>query len=114
MKVVYHPEFSKDIRRFADEYGKAYPALGERFKHEAFDAVAAIKAGPNHAGHLARITSSILKHARRRNLPSFPFFLLYTVTSDTLWFASVLPSRSNPVSWLSRIQAWNKSEDNPI
>ena len=39
---------------------------------------------------------------RRRNLRAFPFFILYGVTADTVIFGSVIPSRSDPLTWLTR------------
>jgi hypothetical protein len=39
---------------------------------------------------------------RRRSLRAFPFFVLYGTTSDSLIFGSVIPSRSDPLTWLAR------------
>ena len=51
MRILFHPDFPKDIRKF------------ER---------------------------------------AFPFFLLYGVSGDALIFGSVIPSRSDPLTWLTR------------
>ncbi len=34
--------------------------------------------------------------------PDFPFFVLYGVSEDSLIFGSVIPSRSDPLTWLTR------------
>jgi len=39
---------------------------------------------------------------RRRNLRGFPFFVLYGVLGDRLLFGAVIPSRSDPLTWLAR------------
>jgi hypothetical protein len=37
---------------------------------------------------------------RRRNLGTFPFFVLYGLSDDVLVFRSVIPSASDPLTWL--------------
>jgi hypothetical protein len=39
---------------------------------------------------------------RRRNLRVFPYFIVYAATDDTTFIASVLPNRSDPLTWLKR------------
>jgi len=106
MKVLYHPDFTNDIRRFALEYGQAYNALGARFQRETREAIARIKAGPYHAGHMLRTKTGVVKNFRRCNLQSFPFFVLYGYEQDLLIFGSLIPSRSDPLTWLTRFQDW--------
>ncbi len=48
--------------------------------------------------------SQIVLEFRRRNLRSFPFFILYGATDDMLIFGGIIPSRSDPVTWLARIR----------
>jgi hypothetical protein len=102
MNVVYHPDFARDVRKFADKYRLVYPALGERFRMETREAIQAIKLGPESAGHLLHAESGNVHYFRRRNLNSFPFFVLYGCSTDFLIFGSVIPSRSDPLTWLSR------------
>ena len=38
------------------------------------------------------------------NLRAFPFFVHYGVVGDRLVFGSVIPSRSDPLTWLTRFR----------
>jgi hypothetical protein len=64
----------------------------------------AIKSSPTGAGHFLHVGSRVVSELRRRNLKSFPFFVLYGFTGDQLLFGSIIPSRSDPLTWLSRFQ----------
>jgi hypothetical protein len=106
MKVVIHPALADDIHRYASEYRKVYDNLGSRFEHEAVHALDRVEAGPEYAGHLLKTRSVILKNIRRCNLTSFPFFLLYAVVPDTIFIASLIPSRTDPLTWYTRLETW--------
>lgn len=110
MTALVHPAFFDDLRRFTEEYRAVYENLGHRFNQEVRQALLRVKAGPEYAGHLLKTRPITLKDVRRCNLRSFPFFVLYGLTSEVLLIASLLPSRSDPLTWLSRFQAWDKSE----
>ncbi|MFA6287999.1 MAG: hypothetical protein WC661_11500 [Opitutaceae bacterium] len=51
MKVVFHPEFPADQRKFQAGYAEISPGLAERFRQEIDDVIEAIKASPSGAGH---------------------------------------------------------------
>jgi hypothetical protein len=102
MRVLFHPEFPKDVRRFAAEYQQISPGLGTRFFAEIDAAIEAIKRSPNSAGHFVNLGSTVVPGVRRRNLRSFPLFILYGASAEQLIFASVIPSRSDPLTWLLR------------
>lgn len=102
MKAVFHPEFPKDIRKFAGEYAQISEGLAQRFRQEVDSAVDAIKSSPTSAGHFLNLGSTVVCDFRRRNLKAFPFFILYGVLADQLIFGSVIPSRSDPLTWLAR------------
>jgi len=104
MTVVYHPEFAKDVRKFAAEYLEISPGLAERFLKEVDDALEAVKAAPQAAGHILPTGSRVVREFRRRNLRAFPFFVLYGVTEDRLLVGSLIPSRSDPLTWLTRFR----------
>jgi hypothetical protein len=104
MRVLFHPEFPQDVRRFVNGYAGVSSGLAERFRIEIEDAIGAIKAAPNSAGHFLNLGSQIVPELRRRNLRAFPFFLLYGATSELLIFGSVIPSHSDPLTWLARFQ----------
>ncbi len=102
MRVVYHPEFPKDIRRFERDYGKISDGLAKRFRNEVLAAVDKIKGSPESAGHFVKASSATPIQFRRCNLQSFPFLVLYAVTNELVVFGSVIPSRSDPLTWLTR------------
>jgi hypothetical protein len=104
MRVLYHPEFPKDIRRFEADYKAIADRLAARFRLEVEDAIKAITASPQGAGHFLQAGSKVVREFRRRNLRAFPFFVLYGVTNDTLIFGSVICSRSDPLTWLTRFR----------
>ena len=105
MTVLFHPEFPKDIRRFEAEYAKISEGLRARFRDEIDQTVDAIKDSPASAGHFLHLRSSALFGLRRRNLRAFPFFVLYGLAGDKLTLGSVIPSRSDPLTWLTRFQS---------
>ena len=104
MKVSFHPEFATDILRFSEDYRRVSAGLATRFRNEVDQAIAAIIRSPLSAGHFVESESEFIENVRRRNLRSFPFFVLYGTARDELVLASVIPSRSDPLTWLARFQ----------
>ncbi len=104
MTVLYHPEFARDIQRFAVRYADISPKLGVRFRQDVDAVLVAVKANPASAGHFINTGSLILREVRRRNLEVFPFFVLYGLADDRLVFGSIIPSSSDPLTWLSRFK----------
>ena len=104
MTILYHPEFAHDIRRFACKYQEISPPLAVRFQGEVDSALNAVMANPTAAGHFINTGSLILREVRRRNLEIFPFFVLYGLADDRLVFGSLIPSASDPMTWLKRLQ----------
>lgn len=102
MRVSFHPEFANDILRFAADYERISPGLATRFRNEIDQALQAITTSPGGAGHFLEARSMIFENLRRRNLRSFPFFILYGWSRKHLVFGSVIPSRSDPLTWLAR------------
>jgi hypothetical protein len=100
MTFSYHPEFPRDIKKYEGQYRQISGALGLRFRTEVEKAIEAIKSSPGAAGHFLNTGSQIVKEVRRRNLTSFPFFVLYGVSDDVLVFRSVIPSAADPLTWL--------------
>lgn len=103
MIVSYHPEFPKAIKRFEAQYREVSEKLGLRFREEVEQSIRQIKAAPSSAGHFLNTGSQIVKEVRRRNLPSFPFFVLYGVAGEHLVFRSVIASASDPLTWLKKV-----------
>jgi hypothetical protein len=103
MTVSYHPEFPQDIKKYEAQYLEISHRLRLRFRAEIDEAIEQIKSSPGSAGHFLNTGSLIVKEVRRRNLISFPFFILYGLTEDVLVFRSVIPSSSDPLTWLTRL-----------
>src|SRR5947207_3496619 len=104
MTVRFHPEFPNDIRKFEEGYKNISDGLAARFRNEVDQAIKAIEASPQGAGHFLQTGSGIVVAFRRRNLRAFPFFVLYGVTADSLLFGSVVATRSDPLTWLTRFR----------
>jgi hypothetical protein len=102
MRVRFHPEFARDVLRFAGEYGAISPRLKARFRNEVDEALARIKAEPTAAGHFLNTGSALVTDVRRRNLVSFPYFVLYGLHADLMVFGALIPSASDPLTWLVR------------
>lgn len=102
MIVRYHPEFPKDILHFETEYRTISDALAARFRSEVEEAIQLIEDSPERAGHFLHVGSQVVRQFRRRNLRNFPFFVLYGTTRDSIILGSVVPSRSDPLTWLTR------------
>ena len=102
MKVVFHPEFPGDQRKFEASYAEISDGLAIRFRREIDEAIEAIKASPSAAGHFVNTGSGVVTEFRRRNLQAFPFFVLYGWTGELLIFGSIVPTRSDPLNWLTR------------
>jgi hypothetical protein len=104
VKAQFHPEFPNDVRRFKGQYAKISEALGARFRQEVDEAVQAIRSSPLGAGHFLNLGSEIVPELRRRNLREFPFFILYAALDDRLLFGAVIPSHSDPLTWVMRFE----------
>lgn len=102
MTVVFHPKFADDIRQHGTRYDLIAPNLGQRFRAEVNIGIDSVKMSPKSAGHYLDTGSDVVRDVRRRNLRSFPFFILYGVHEDYLIFGSLIPSRSDPLTWLER------------
>ena len=77
MRVVFHPGFPDDQQKFEAGYAEISPGLASRSRREIDGAVDAIKASPSGAGHFIKTGASVVSEFRRRNLETFPFFILY-------------------------------------
>jgi hypothetical protein len=76
--------------------------LEARFRVEVDNALARVKAQPTAAGHFLNTGSAVIADVRRRNLQSFPYFVLYGLHADLMVFGALIPSASDPLTWLDR------------
>ena len=104
MRILYHPGLARDIQQFAGKYAEISPRLSERFRQDIDGALLAVKTNPTGAGLYINTGSLILREVRRRNLETFPFFVLYGLADDRLVFGAVIPSASDPLTWLKRFK----------
>lgn len=104
MRVLFHPEFPKDQRKFEADYAEISQGLVERFRSEIADAIEAVKASPSSEGHFVNTGSEVTREFRRRNLQDFPFFVLCGWTADTLIFGAIIPTRTDPLNLLNRFR----------
>jgi len=102
MRVLFHPDYPNDIRKFEADYRAISSGLAARFHKEITDALEIIKAALEAAGHFVQTGSQVVPEFRRRNLRAFPFFILYGISDDRVIFGSLIPSRSDPLTWLTR------------
>jgi hypothetical protein len=100
MRVVYHPDFPKEIKAVDGQYREVSERLRLRFRAEVDEAIERVKAQPTSAGHFLNTGFQVVREIRRRNLISFPFFVLYGLHGDLLIFRSLIPSASDPLTWL--------------
>lgn len=105
MKALFHPDFPRDQRRFEADYAEISLGLAAWFRTEIDAAIAAIKAAPSAAGHFVNTGSEIEPEFRRRNLNAFPFFVLYGCTPATVIFGANIPTRSDPLNWLTHFRS---------
>jgi hypothetical protein len=105
MTLLFHPEFPNDQRKFYAGYAEISVGLAERFQREIDEAIDAVRAAPSSAGHFVNVSSTIIPEFRRRNLNAFPFFVLYGCTAELVIFGAIIPTRSDPLNWLTRFRA---------
>ena len=105
MKVAFHPEFPRDQRKFEADYREISPALAGRFSRRDRRGSRRDQGRASGAGHFLHTGSAVVPEFRRRNLHAFPFFVLYGWTGDTLIFGAIIPTRSDPLTWLTRFPA---------
>ncbi|HEY3754977.1 MAG TPA: hypothetical protein VGL42_02395 [Opitutaceae bacterium] len=91
--------------KFEAQYAEISAGLKVRFRLEVDESIEAVKSGPSAAGHFVNTGSVIVTEFRRRNLRSFLFFVLYGWNPEVLAFGCIVPTRSDPLSWLARFGA---------
>lgn len=104
MTVLFHPDFPRDIRKFEQDYQAISDGLAARFRREIDDGIEAIKHSPQSAGHFLQTGSGVVTAFRRRNLRAFPFFILYGIAEEAVIVGSLIPSRTDPLTWLTRFE----------
>ena len=91
MIYEFHPEAEQEFIEAAAYYERNVTGLGERFSNEVRYAIERLLEYPD-------LGSPIDADLRRLMLTRFPFFLIYSFTTDLLWVVAVAHARRRPVT----------------
>src|SRR6266545_2719158 len=96
MIYEFHPDAEEEFIEAAAYYERNVPGLGERFAHEVHQAIERLLKYPE-------IGSPIDPNLRRIVLTRFPYYLIYSFTSDMLRVVAVAHARRRPGYWRFRV-----------
>ena len=96
MIYEFHPEAEQEFIDAAAYYERNVTGLGERFGSEVRYTIERLLEYPD-------LGSPIDADLRRLMLTRFPFFLIYSFTTDLLWVVAVAHARRRPGYWRSRV-----------
>jgi plasmid stabilization system protein ParE len=96
MRYEFHPEAEQEFIEAAAYYERNVTGLGERFGSEVRYAIERLL-------EYLELGFPIDADLRRLNLTRFPYFLIYSFTSDLLWVVAVAHARRRPSYWRSRV-----------
>lgn len=96
MKLEFHPEAEQEFLESVSRYEAEVLGLGERFDAEVQKASALLleypEIGPHIDGELRKLV-----------LDRFPYYLIYFLSSETVYILAVAHERRKPGYWLERI-----------
>ncbi len=96
MRLEFHPEAEQEFVESVSRYEAEVPGLGERFDAEVQKASALLleypEIGPPVEGELRKLV-----------LDRFPYYLIYSRSSETVHIVAVAHERRKPGYWLERI-----------
>ena len=96
MRYEFHPEAEQEFIEAAAYYERNVTGLGERFGNEVRYAIERLLEYPD-------LGSPIDADLRRPLLTRFPYFLIYSFTTDLLRVVAVAHARRRPGYWRSRV-----------
>ena len=96
MIYEFHPEAEQEFIEAAAYYERNVTGLGERFGNEVRYAIERLLEYPD-------LGSPIDADLRRLMLTRFPYFLIYSFTTDLLRIVAVAHARRRPGYWRSRV-----------
>ncbi len=96
MRYEFHPEAEQEFVESAAYYERNVTGLGERFGSEVQRAIERLLEYPE-------LGSPIDATLRRLVLTRFPYFLIYSFTTDLLRVVAVAHARRRPGYWRSRV-----------
>jgi len=101
MNLEFHPLFEADLEEAARFYDQQEPGrgLGDRFLHEADDAVSGIERNPLIGGFIHR--QGKIRHVL---LTHFPYAIHYrAVSDDVIFIVGIYHGARDPKIWKERI-----------
>jgi len=96
MIYEFHPGAEQEFIEAAAYYERTVTGLGERFSGEMRQVIERLLEYPE-------LGSPIDADLRRLVLPRFPYFLIYSVTTDLLRVVAVAHAHRRPGYWRSRV-----------
>jgi len=95
MKLEFHPEAEEEFLEAISYYEVQMPGLGERFAAEVRAASALLLEYPE-------IGPLISQELRKLVLDRFPYYLIYSSSSETVYIVAVAHERRKPGYWEAR------------
>ena len=95
MKLEFHPDAEKEFLQAVSWYEAQLPGLGERFNAELRTAAALLL---DYAEIGARIDADL----RKLVLDRFPYYVIYSISSDLIYVLAVAHDRRKPGYWETR------------
>jgi len=97
MKLVIDKRVTTRTRHVSRDYARtASEEVAHRFRNAVDEAIWAIARAPAAAGHLIHYPPDPKVAYRRRNLRTFPFFIIYSHEPKQITLLWLRASRSNP------------------
>jgi len=96
MIYEFHPEAEQELVEAAAYYERNVTGLGERFGSEVRHAIERLLEYPAHGVPMDT-------DLRRIMVTRFPYFLIYSFTTDLLRVVAVAHARRRPGYWRSRV-----------
>jgi plasmid stabilization system protein ParE len=95
MKLEFHPEAEEEFLEAVSYYEAQVPGLGERFDAELRTASALLLEYPE-------IGPLIDAELRKLVLDHFPYYLIYSISSEVVYIVAVAHERRKPGYWEAR------------
>lgn len=95
MKLEFHPDAEEEFLEAVSYYEAQVPGLGERFDAELRTASALLLEYP-------QIGPLIDAELRKLVLHRFPYYLIYSISSEVVYIVAVAHERRKPGYWEAR------------
>lgn len=95
-RIEFHPEVQEDISSAFEWYQNQAIGLGDSFVKELENSLSEIIEQP-----LA--WPSLTKKLKRYILNRFPFSVIYSITSESVYVLAIMHHKRHPKYWISRL-----------